>query len=95
MTGPTDSTKRGFYLLGTTVAVAVTVIFATVGDGVEVPEATGLRRLAVEAGHIAVWALLSVAFLIAAVRGRWDGPAGRVAVAAGITYALFLLAVLL
>ena len=69
--------------------------FATVGDGVEVQEATGLHHLTVVFGHTLVWRLLTIAFIIATIRGRWSKPSQVFAVAAGIGYGLFLFAVFL
>ncbi len=85
--------RRAAFSLAAAVALVVTVVFATVGDGVEVPDATGLRAIIVDGGHTAVWALLTVAFAIAAVRGRWGRVSNGFAVAAGILYAVFLIAV--
>lgn len=92
MTATLRRTRRRF-ALAAVIAAAVTIVFATVGDGVAAPEATGLRLVIVEAGHTAVWALLSAAFTIAAVRARWTTPSQIVAVSAGILYVVFLLAV--
>jgi hypothetical protein len=89
------ASRRGWLAAGAATAAAVTVVFATVGDGVEVPEATGLRAVVVDVGHTAVWALLTVAFAIAAVRGKWSPLSNRIAVAAGAVYAAFLVAVFL
>ncbi|WP_425837577.1 hypothetical protein [Microbacterium sp. PA5] len=85
--------RRPWFLAATAAATAVTVVFATVGDGVEVPGATGLRALVVDVGHTAVWALLAGAFAIAAARGRWTPPSNRLALAAAVVYAVFLVAV--
>lgn len=87
--------KRVLFGLATVAATTVAVIFATIGDGVEVPSAHGLRHLIVEHGHTVVWVLLAAAFAIATLRGRWTRPANGVAIAAGVTYAVFLLAVFL
>ena len=84
---------RALYGVAFAGAAVVTAIFATVGDGVDVPGATGLRLAIVEGGHTLVWALLTVAFAIAAIRGRWTRPSNACAVAAGVLYAVFLLAV--
>jgi hypothetical protein len=87
-------TTRTRVLFGaaTAVALVVTVVFATVGDGVEA-EATGLRAVVIEAGHTLVWALLTVAFAIATVGARWSRLSNAIALAAGVTYAVFLIAV--
>ncbi len=85
---------RRRYALAAAGALAVTIVFATIGDGVEVPGATGPARVVVDVGHIAVWGLLTAAFVVAAARGRWTRPANALAVVAGIGYAVFLLAVL-
>lgn len=85
--------RRVAFSLAAAVALVVTVVFATIGDGVEVPDAAGLRAVVVDSGHTAVWALLTVAFAIAAVRGRWGRVSNGFAVAAGILYAVFLIAV--
>lgn len=81
------------YVVAATIALAVTIVFATVGDGVEAPDATGLRHLVVESGHTGVWALLTVAFAVAAVRARWGRLSNGAAIAAGVLYVVFLLAV--
>lgn len=84
---------RALYATASVLALAVTVVFATVGDGVDAPEAGGLRRAVIEGGHILVWALLTVAFGIAAARGSWTRLSNGIAIAAGVTYAVFLIAV--
>lgn len=89
------SRVRTMYGIAAAVALLVTVIFATLGDGVDVREASGLRGVIVDDGHTLVWVLLTVAFAIATVRARWTRLAGAVAVAAGIVYAVFLVAVFL
>lgn len=81
------------YSVAAVATLAVTVVFSTLGDGVEVPDAVGVRRAVVEFGHIAVWALLTAAFATAAFRGSWSRPSQWLAVAAGGAYALFLFAV--
>jgi hypothetical protein len=94
MSAPEPSGRqRVVFSLAAAIALVVTVVFATVGDGVDVPDAVGLRAVVVDGGHTAVWALLTVAFAIAAVRGRWGRVSNGVAVAAGILYAVFLIAV--
>jgi hypothetical protein len=87
--------RRRWFALAAAGAAAVTIVFATVGDGVEVADATGLRAFVVDAGHIAVWALLTVAFAVAAVRGRWTRVANGIALAGGAVYVAFLAAVFL
>lgn len=91
----TTSRSRLLFAFAAGAALVVSVIFATVGDGVDVPDATGLRAAVVECGHILVWMLLTLAFTIAAVRGRWTRLAGLVALVAGLSYAVFLISVLL
>ena len=93
MTSVPPGPRRGRYALAAVGAGAVAVVFATIGDGVDVPGATGLRRLVIEGGHQLVWALLAAAFVIAAARGRWSPIAQAMAVAAGVVYAVFLFAV--
>lgn len=87
------SGPRALYALGAIAAGVVTAVFATVGDGVEVPGATGLRRVVVEIAHVAVWTLLSLAGATAAYQGRWSRAAGALASTAGVTYLIFLVAV--
>ncbi|WP_374978012.1 hypothetical protein ACEYYH_09990 [Microbacterium trichothecenolyticum] len=86
---------RALYGAATAVTLLVAVVFATVGDGVEVAEATGLRAVVIEGGHTLVWVLLTIAFAIAAVRARWSRLSNGVAIAAGVSYAVFLIAVFL
>lgn len=93
--GPGRTRTRARYALATLGALSIAAVFATVGDGVEVPEATGLRRIVVDSGHLAVWILLGGAFGIAAVRGEWNRASGVLAAGAGATYAVFLGAVFL
>jgi hypothetical protein len=93
MTAKPPARARALYGLASAAALVVTVVFATVGDGVETPEATGLRLAVVDGGHTLVWALLTAAFAIAAVRARWGRLSNGLAVAAGIAYAIFLIAV--
>ena len=92
-----DSPTRTRALFGGTalISLVVTVVFATVGDGVAVAEATGLRAVIVEAGHTLVWAMLTGAFAIAVARARWSRLSNAIAIAAGVVYLLFLIAVFL
>ncbi|WP_293781467.1 hypothetical protein [uncultured Aeromicrobium sp.] len=82
-----------FYGLGTAVALTVTVIFATAGDGVKIVEASGLRRVVVDGGHTLVWLLLTIAFAIATAKRRWGRVSNSTAITAGVVYAVFLFAV--
>lgn len=83
MTGPGRGLRRpGWAVLGVG-ALGVATLFATVGDGVDVPGAAGLRRLLVDHAHTAVWALLAAAFGTAAVRDGWTRTANGLALAAG------------
>jgi len=92
---PRRPSGRGWFAAAAAISTAVTLVFATIGDGVDVPEATGIRSLVVDAGHTAVWALLAVAFAIAAVRGRWTRLSNGIALAGGAVYVAFLVAVFL
>jgi hypothetical protein len=85
--------QRGLFTAGALVAAAVTVVFATIGDGVEVA-AQGWAAPVIDYGHTAVWALLTAALGAAALTGRWTRTSGVLAAAALGVYALFLLAVL-
>lgn len=87
--------KRRLFALAAVGAAAVTTVFATIGDGVNVAEAEGLRHMVVEHGHTLVWALLTVALALAAWRGRFTRVANAVAVSAGVVYAAFLFSVFL
>lgn len=87
--------RRLWYILAAVAASIVAIVFATVGDGVEVADADGPRRVIVDLGHQLVWALLAGAFAVAAVRNRWGRVSQTLAVAAGILYLLFLFAVFL
>ena len=95
MTTGTRVPRRRWYKLAAVAASIVAIAFATVGDGVEVADAAGPRRLVVDLGHQLVWALLAGAFAVAAVRSRWGRISQTFAVAAGILYLLFLFAVFL
>lgn len=97
MTASAETSRRARlgYALAAAGCAAVTAVFATVGDGVDVPSATGVRRVVIDGGHQLVWALLAGAFTAAAIRGRWSRPAGALATAGAATYALFLFAVFL
>src|SRR5699024_8538921 len=64
--------------------LTVTILFATIGDGVDVPEATGLRHLVITFGHTLVLGLLTVAFLNAAIRQRWNRTSQADAVVAAL-----------
>lgn len=92
---PRTSSTRLLFSVAAALALAVTVIFATIGDGVDAPEATGLRALIVAHAHTLVWLLLTVAFVIAAVCARWTRLAGAIALASAALYATFLIAVFL
>ena len=95
MTTGTRVPRRRWYTLAAIAASIVAIVFATVGDGVEVADADGPRRVIVDLGHQLVWALLAGAFAVAAVRNRWGRVSQTLAVAAGILYLLFLFAVFL
>ena len=95
MTTGTRVRRRLWYILAAVAASIVAIVFATVGDGVEVADADGPRRVIVDLGHQLVWALLAGAFAVAAVRNRWGRVSQTLAVAAGILYLLFLFAVFL
>ncbi len=85
--------NRLWYALGAVAAATVAGLFATVGDGVSVPEASGWRALLVDHGHTVTWVLLAVALAAAAVSAGWNRFAGAVAIAAAACYLAFLLAV--
>lgn len=85
--------RRVLFGCAGSIALAVTGVFLILGDGVDVPEAAGVRRVVIEYGHTTLWALLAIAFFIATVRGRWGRVPNGIALAAGAIYALFLFAV--
>jgi hypothetical protein len=85
--------QRGLFTVGALGAAAVTVIFATIGDGVSIT-ALGWAAPVIDHGHTAVWALLTAALGTAALTGRWTRSSAVLAAAALGMYALFLLAVL-
>ncbi len=87
--------RRLWYLVAALGASAVAILFATVGDGVDVPDATGLRRVVLDTGHQLVWVLLGGAFAVAAARGRWSGVSQALALGGGVVYVVFLVAVFL
>ena len=95
MSGESSTRTRALFVGAALISLVVTVVFATVGDGVAVAEATGLRAVVVEAGHTLVWALLAAAFAIAAARARWSRLSNAIAITAGVVYLLFLIAVFL
>lgn len=92
---PEHPVRRRRWLLAAGAAGAwlVTVVFVVVGDGVE-PTGTGVTRAVIEYGHQLVWLLLALGLTWAAIRGRWQRVSGALAVAALVTYGLFVLAVL-
>ncbi|MBN8424000.1 hypothetical protein JF531_05640 [Microbacterium esteraromaticum] len=81
--------RRLWFALAAALAVAVAVVFATIGDGVEA-EVSGFAGWIIDHAHTAVWVLLAAALAIAAFRGAWTRAAGVVAVIAGLVYAVFL-----
>lgn len=86
--------RRWFFTAAAGVAGIVTVVFATLGDGVDIP-AEGWAGIVIDYGHTAVWALLSAAFAVAAVRGGWQRISGVLAGIALAVYVLFVVLVLL
>ncbi|MGC4152268.1 MAG: hypothetical protein QM628_04230 [Propionicimonas sp.] len=92
---PLPQHARLWCSLGAAAASVIAVVFLTVGDGVEVADAQGFRRVVVDWGHTSVWVLLAMAFTIAAVRSRWSPASQAPAVAAGVLYLVFLFAVFL
>lgn len=88
-----DGRRRRLFVVGAVVASAVAVVFGTVGDGVPASGDDGPRGLVVDHGHTLTWVLLALALGLAAVRGRWTAPSQVLAVAAGVVYGAFLLAV--
>ena len=91
--GSADRDRR-LFAAGAVGAAVVTLVFATIGDGVDA-EADGWRGALVDYGHTAVWALLAVALGIAALTGGWHRISGILASLALALYVLFLMAVLL
>jgi hypothetical protein len=91
---PGSRRARLWFGLAALAALVVTIVFLTIGDGVDVVEATGVRMFVVEYAHTAVWGLLTVAFAAAAWAGEWRRLSNATAVAAGVLYAVFLFAVL-
>ncbi|MCR6688691.1 hypothetical protein [Cellulomonas sp.] len=91
--GAPAAARRWPFVLGGVGALVVAAVFATVGDGVDVPEANGLRGAVVEHAHTVTWALLAAALLNAARRPGWDRLSQTLAVAGGASYAGFLAAV--
>jgi hypothetical protein len=85
--------QRGLFTAGALVAAAVTIVFATIGDGVSITT-QGWAAPVLDYGHTAVWALLTAALGTAALTGRWTRTSGVLAAAALGMYALFLIAVL-
>ena len=65
--------RRPTFVLAAVGALAVTVLFATGGDGLDV-------------GHTLTWGLLTIAFTAAAVRGNWTGFAIAVALIGVVCY---------
>ncbi|MGC4174996.1 hypothetical protein [Demequina sp.] len=63
-------TGRRWAGLGAVVALAVTIVFATIGDGVE-SQGTGWRAWVIDYGHTITWAFLTVALALVAL--NW-GP---------------------
>lgn len=80
----TEPRFRRRYGIAAACTLTVTILFVTIGDGVDVPEATGLRHLVITFGHTLVLGLLTVAFLIAAIRQRWNRTSQAVAVVAAL-----------
>ena len=85
--------RRLWFTMAAIAAAAVATVFATIGDGVDVPDADGPRAVVIDAGHTTVWVLLAAAFALAAVRGRWGRVSNGVALTGGAVYVAFLLAV--
>lgn len=79
--------------LGAAVALAVTLVFALVGDGVSTTRGGPVGWI-VNHAHTVVWALLTVALGLAAALGRWQAASGAIAVAALVSYGVFLVTVL-
>ena len=88
-----DQRRRLLYVAGAVGAGIVATIFLTIGDGVSIPEATGIRGAIVNHGHTLTWVLLVFACASAAIRSTWSQPAKTLAILAGISYVLFLMAV--
>lgn len=91
--GTLGARRRGWYAAAALAAAAVAVVFATVGDGVDVA-ADGWAALLIDHGHTAVWVVLAAALGTAAVAGRWQRASGTLAGTALVIYGLFLIAVL-
>lgn len=88
-----EARVRRLFGAGAAGAGIVTVVFATVGDGVDLP-AQGIAGGIIEHGHTGVWALLTAALATAAARGRWQAASGALAGAALVLYVLFIGSVL-
>lgn len=91
----TDSPRTSrLYAAAAIGAAIITIVFATVGDGVD-SDNGGLQGFVIDHGHTAVWALLAAALGIAAVRGSWQQISGALAAAALAIYVVFVGAVVL
>lgn len=88
-----DHLRRRVFSGAAVVAGAVAVVFLAAGDGVSAPHLTGPLALLPRWGHAGVWLLLSIAFVVAAVRTRWQRVSGLLALVAAVIYALLVLAV--
>jgi hypothetical protein len=86
--------RTGAFAAAAALAAVVTLVFATVGDGVDVG-AEGVPGLVLDHAHTAVWALLTVALAVAALTGRWQRASSAVATVALVVYVLFLASLLL
>lgn len=91
--GDRTARKRLIFALCAVVAAGVAVVFATIGDGVNIPEATGTRRILIDYAHTAVWVFLAAAFGVGALTGRWGQVAQWLAGGAAACYLTFLVAV--
>lgn len=85
--------RRGLRAAAAVVAAIVALVFATVGDGVDV-QATGLAGTIATHGHTAVWVLLAAALGVAALLDRWQRLSASLALAALVLYLAFLVVVL-
>ena len=91
-TNPNGSgAHRARFALGAAAAAMITILFATVGDGVATSSQDGVL---LEHGHTGVWALLTAALATAAVAGRWQRTSTLLAGAALVLYLTFLVALL-
>ena len=72
-------------------ALVVAIVYSFVWPQKAMIANSGFRFFIIRWGHALTWVLLAINFLLRGLSPSWNGAANLVAMAAGVTYFLFML----